>query len=126
MRHSDSRTERADRRSARTRRLLGTALLELLHERGYDDITVQDILDRANIGRSTFYAHYYDKDDLLTSELARVIDLLSGPLATGSSDSTIGFPSRALFAHVYDEPTPALSAQRSRLAAELQDEGLRS
>jgi AcrR family transcriptional regulator len=54
-----------DRRVRRTRDLLRTALLSLIQEKGYDRITVQDILDRADIGRSTFYAHYRDKDDLL-------------------------------------------------------------
>ncbi len=54
-----------DRRVRRTRELLRSALLSLVQEKGYDRITVQDILDRADIGRSTFYAHYRDKDDLL-------------------------------------------------------------
>jgi AcrR family transcriptional regulator len=54
-----------DRRVRRTRELLRRALLSLIQEKGYDRITVQDILDRADIGRSTFYAHYRDKDDLL-------------------------------------------------------------
>jgi AcrR family transcriptional regulator len=54
-----------DRRVRRTRELLRSALLSLIQEKGYDRITVQDILDRADIGRSTFYAHYRDKDDLL-------------------------------------------------------------
>jgi AcrR family transcriptional regulator len=54
-----------DRRVRRTRELLRRAFLSLLQEKGYDRITVQDILDRADIGRSTFYAHYRDKDDLL-------------------------------------------------------------
>jgi len=49
----------------RTRELLRQALLSLIQEKGYDHITVQDILDRADIGRSTFYGHYRDKDDLL-------------------------------------------------------------
>jgi AcrR family transcriptional regulator len=57
--------EPTDRRVRRTRDLLRRALLSLIQEKGYDRITVQDILDRADIGRSTFYAHYRDKDDLL-------------------------------------------------------------
>jgi AcrR family transcriptional regulator len=58
-------TAPTDRRVRRTRELLRGALLSLIQEKGYDRITVQDILDRADIGRSTFYAHYRDKDDLL-------------------------------------------------------------
>ena len=59
---------KTDRRVRRTRQLLRDALVELTLERGYDRITVQDILDKADVGRSTFYAHYRDKDDLLVSE----------------------------------------------------------
>jgi AcrR family transcriptional regulator len=70
-----------DRRSQRTRRLLHTALLELMLEQRYDEITVQDIIDRANVGRSTFYAHYLDKQDLLLSEFTRVLDTLSQHIA---------------------------------------------
>src|SRR5262245_28061146 len=62
-----------DRRSKRTRQLLGEALVELLLEKRFDAITVQDILNRANIGRSTFYEHYTDIEDLLMSEIQRVI-----------------------------------------------------
>jgi AcrR family transcriptional regulator len=54
-----------DRRVRRTRDLLRSAFLSLVLEKGYDRITVQDILDRADVGRSTFYAHYRDKEDLL-------------------------------------------------------------
>lgn len=56
-----------DRRIRRTRDRLRRALQELIVERGYDAVTVQTILDRADVGRSTFYAHYRDKDDLLVS-----------------------------------------------------------
>src|SRR4029450_2034400 len=58
---------RTDRRVRRTRELLRRALLSLVQEQGYERLTVQDILDRADVGRSTFYAHYRDKDDLLLS-----------------------------------------------------------
>ena len=56
-----------DRRVQRTRKLLQDALVELILEKGYEAITVQDVIDRANVGRSTFYAHFQDKEDLLLS-----------------------------------------------------------
>jgi AcrR family transcriptional regulator len=55
------------RRIQRTRGLLQDALLELILEKGFDAVTVQDVIDRANVGRSTFYAHFQDKEDLLLS-----------------------------------------------------------
>jgi len=56
-----------DRRIQRTRQLLLDALVALILEKGYEAITVQDIIDRANVGRSTFYAHFQDKEDLFLS-----------------------------------------------------------
>ena len=56
-----------DRRVRRTRRSLREALVALITERGYEKVTVQDVLDRADVGRSTFYAHYRDKDALFAS-----------------------------------------------------------
>jgi AcrR family transcriptional regulator len=53
-----------DRRVQRTRELLQRALVELLGEQRYEAITIQDIADRANVGRTTFYLHYTSKDDL--------------------------------------------------------------
>src|SRR3954467_9244852 len=73
------RNTKADRRSERTRQLLNAALIELMLEQRYDEITVQEIIDRANIGRSTFYAHYLDKEDLLVSGFTRVLDTLNQP-----------------------------------------------
>jgi AcrR family transcriptional regulator len=56
-----------DRRVQRTRELLKKALMELLAERRYASITIQDIVDRANVGRTTFYLHYINKDELFIS-----------------------------------------------------------
>ena len=56
-----------ERRVRRTRRALRDALIGLILEQGYDRITVQQILDRADVVRSTFYAHYRDKESLLLS-----------------------------------------------------------
>ncbi|MEZ4708459.1 MAG: TetR/AcrR family transcriptional regulator [Caldilineaceae bacterium] len=70
MNPSQPPATKPDRRIQKTRRALQDALLGLIVERRYDKITVQDILDRADIGRSTFYAHYRDKDDLLLGDFA--------------------------------------------------------
>lgn len=56
-----------DRRVDRTRTALHNALLSLILTRDYDAITVEDICEMANVGRSTFYAHYMSKDDLKRS-----------------------------------------------------------
>jgi AcrR family transcriptional regulator len=66
-----------DRRGQRTRHLLSAAFVQLMREKGYSAITVSDLIERANIGRSTFYSHYRDKDDLFVHELDRVIEVLS-------------------------------------------------
>lgn len=58
---------KTDRRVQRTRELLERALIELIGERGYDAITIQDIVDRANVGRTTFYVHYRSKEKLFMS-----------------------------------------------------------
>jgi AcrR family transcriptional regulator len=81
--------EATDRRVRRTRQLLREALMELTLERGYDHITVQDILDRADVGRSTFYAHYRDKDDLLVSEFEAM-----HPDWTAGANGTVVDPGR--------------------------------
>lgn len=67
--------QKVDRRIGKTRQLLREALIALILEKGYEKITVQHILDKANVGRSTFYAHFQDKDDLL---LRGVVELAYG------------------------------------------------
>lgn len=88
-----------DRRVRRTTGALHRALFELISERGYDRISVQDIIDRADVGRSTFYSHFRDKDDLLLSSL----DLLTADLDRHLPDAEAGgpvLPSRGLFDHI--------------------------
>ena len=58
-----------DRRITRTREVLQHALTSLILKKGYEAITIQDICDAANVGRSTFYAHYTSKDDLGSVEI---------------------------------------------------------
>ena len=97
------RNTKADRRSERTRQLLNAALIELMLEQSYDQITVQDIIDRANIGRSTFYAHYVDKEDLLVSGFTRVLDMLKVYPQQGGAAEDQAPPSLAsFFQHVQE------------------------
>lgn len=107
------KSEREDRRVRRTRRLLRDALLALMRERHYDDITVQDILDRADVGRSTFYAHFYDKEDLLLTGLQEIRDLFDrrGDVERNGEGSL----SLDLFRHVrqYEGTYRALAGNRA-------------
>lgn len=73
-----SRNEnRIDPRVKRTRQLFRQALMDLIPEKGYHAITIQDIADRATLNRATFYLHYRDKDDLLYTGMREVLDELS-------------------------------------------------
>jgi AcrR family transcriptional regulator len=69
-----------DRRVQRTRQQLERALLELIEERNYESITVQQITDRANMGRATFYLHYRDKEQLLLATIQRLQEDLARQL----------------------------------------------
>jgi AcrR family transcriptional regulator len=56
-----------DRRVQKTRKLLQDALVDLVSEKGFESVTIREILDKANVGRSTFYTHFQDKNELLHS-----------------------------------------------------------
>lgn len=58
-----------DRRKQRTRKMLRDALLTLIIERGFDDLTIEDITNQADLRRATFYLHYRDKEELLMTVL---------------------------------------------------------
>ncbi|MFC0439489.1 TetR/AcrR family transcriptional regulator [Kutzneria buriramensis] len=85
-----------DRRVRRTRRTLHEALIELVLERGYERLTVQDILDRADVGRSTFYAHFRDKEALLLASFDDIRDRLREDI-----DAAPDRPATLLFEHAY-------------------------
>ena len=65
---------KSDRRVGRTRRQLRNALMALILERGYNTVTVEDITDRADLGRTTFYLHYRDKEELLIESLEAIAE----------------------------------------------------
>lgn len=99
-----------DRRSRRTRQLLGDALESLMREGRYDAITVQHILDRADVGRSTFYAHFYDKDDLLVYIIETMLARLSERIAQDGDPLLFG--SLALFRHAAEYRSLYLTLKR--------------
>ena len=89
-----------DRRTQRTRQTLSHALIDLIQEKRYEAITVQDICDRANVGRSTFYAHYQDKDDLLASNFQQMMESLGSQIEWRAGQFV--FPVTPLFQHVQE------------------------
>lgn len=79
-----------DRRVARTRRLLQDALFELTAETGYTAITVEDICRRADVGRSTFYTHYPDKDSLRKAAIEEHLGAVRAEGIAGTSQPSPG------------------------------------
>lgn len=90
-----------DRRVRRTRDAIHGALIALILEKGYDAVTVADIIGRADIGRSTFYTHYTDKQHVLNASLDKVATFLRAH-GDACGGRLFGF-SRALFEHVHEQ-----------------------
>ncbi|HEV8188594.1 MAG TPA: TetR/AcrR family transcriptional regulator [Pyrinomonadaceae bacterium] len=94
--------KKTDARVRRTRDALGDALIELMQEKPFDTITVQDVLDRAHVSRSTFYSHYSDKDDLLMSDAEEFFESISMALSVHGDKSDRVFPVQEFFVHLSD------------------------
>ena len=92
-----------DRRVVRTRDLLGDALVALMQEKPFESITVHDVLDRAGVGRSTFYTHYEDKNDLFLSDSAEFFEAMSTALSKHGDKSDRVAPVCEFFAHVAEQ-----------------------
>ena len=97
--------KREDARVRRTRDALGDALVALMQEKPFDTITVQDVLDRAKVGRSTFYSHYSDKDDLLMSDAEEFFESVAMMLSVRGDTSDRVFPVREFFGHIIEAKT---------------------
>lgn len=100
----EQRKHTIDRRVGRTQAALHRALISLILERGYDSITVEEICQTANVGRSTFYLHYTSKDDLKQSGLdslrRQLVDSSARAMQRGPRE---GFDfSLAMFEHARD------------------------
>lgn len=81
MSNSNQHERKTDRRVSRTRRLLRDALFALILEKGFDAVTVEEITNRADLGRTTFYLHYRDKEDLLLESIGELVDDLIEQMA---------------------------------------------
>ncbi|MFD3652201.1 TetR/AcrR family transcriptional regulator [Streptomyces sp. NPDC058620] len=95
-----------DRRIRRTRRALGAALVELVLERGFTALTVEDITERADVARATFYAHFRDKEDLFARVTSDLLEELGERLRPTIADSAVGFTGKPLLEmlrHAWDE-----------------------
>jgi len=92
--------QKIDSRARRTRDALGDALIELMHERPFKSIKVQDVLDRAGVGRSTFYTHYRDKDDLFLSDVEDFWEMISTLIERSGEESNRVAPVKELFTHI--------------------------
>jgi AcrR family transcriptional regulator len=95
-----SQSKKTDRRVGRTRARLGTALRKLMHQRPLEKISVQDVIELAEVSRSAFYAHYDDKVDLLLSDMDEFLERTAMQLSTQKERSRRLVPGREFFAHV--------------------------
>ncbi len=128
--------KKLDPRVVRTRQMLRDALVSLIEEKGFDALTVQDITDRAELNRATFYLHYRDRQDLLENSLRDAIDELMADLGTSAEEQgqlvsdesprpiTAVFEHVAQHAHFYRvmlsaEGVPAFSAGVRNYMAEV-------
>jgi AcrR family transcriptional regulator len=91
-----------DRRSERTQRSLSEALVELIKEKRFDEITVQEVIDRADVGRSTFYSHFRDKEDLFQKDWERFLDGFAQHIDWEKAGAGSFVPVVYLFSHLRD------------------------
>ncbi len=119
---------KADRRSERTRNSLITAFDRLLLERGYDDVTVLDIVALADVGRSTFYEQFENKEHMLRESLVPLLAILANAHVHGDIVAV-----ERMIAHMWEQRRLAsalLSGSANTLAlsllTELIEEGLRA
>ena len=94
-----------DRRVLRTRDALQETLISLILEKGYDALTIEEICAAANVGRSTFYAHYTSKDDLKRSAIDEHVRMLfrqPGAPPSGAAEQQPVSPTLAILEHARD------------------------
>src|SRR5437588_1827987 len=97
-----ARKKKLDRRTLRTRHSLTHAMVELVTEKRFDDMNVQNLIDRADIGRSTFYSHFRDKEDLFQKNWEAFIDFCAQQINWDQVGKGSFMPIIFLFDHLKD------------------------
>jgi AcrR family transcriptional regulator len=108
-----NRPETPDRRVRRTKASLHNALIGLARETPYPSIAVKEILNRANVGKSTFCMHFRDKDDLLESGIQEVLNSIQDQPGTGNALERLVAFSLPLLQHI-DEHRCATGTKMKR------------
>ncbi|HYW74871.1 MAG TPA: TetR/AcrR family transcriptional regulator [Pyrinomonadaceae bacterium] len=93
----------SDRRTRRTRNKVSGALVDLIKEKRFDDITVQNLIDRAGVGRSTFYSHFRDKEDAFEHQWEAFSQHLANQIKWDQAGRDSFFPVAPLFRHLQEE-----------------------
>jgi AcrR family transcriptional regulator len=107
-----------DPRIARSVRALATALTDIMLEQPFASIPVQAVLERAQVSRSTFYAHFKDKHDLFLSACERMLEFMAAQLDREGAASRRLAPVAEFFDHV-DQAQPMLAAVAAGGATEV-------
>lgn len=105
-----------DRRTQRTRKAISDAFIGLLFSRRYSAIRTGDVIEMAGVGRSTFYEHFRNKDDVLVA----VIEPLFAPLADAASGRGNAFVLRGILDHVWQQRAGARLLFEPPMAGKLQ------
>ena len=106
--------KKPDRRTQRTRRQLNGALVDLIKEKRFDEITVQNVIDRAGVGRSTFYSHFRDKEDVFEQQWEQYMERLAGQINWAKAGTGSFVPVRSLFQHLQEAQSFYRGLVRSR------------
>ncbi len=115
-----------DARVRFTREVLGDALVALMHEWPFEQITVQDILDRAGVGRTTFYTHYSDKHDLFLSDVEEFLEGMADYLDRCEAPAQRLAPVQELFTHLAEMTTFYKALNASGKLTEIRELGITS
>ena len=119
-----SAAQKTDARVLRSRDALGDAMIALMQEQPFDTITVQQVLDRAGVSRSTFYSHYRDKDDLFLSDVEDFFELLGGLLTRRNAPPARIAPVEELLSHLADVPGVRTAIEASGKGSDVRELGI--